>query len=394
MQHNVGYMSIIIKCRQCKTRLDNDIDPCPSCGSDSRVFVLDYMFDGRHSKRIRQELPDSIKTYAEAAAIENVRNQIKRKKLKTYVTPDGATVKHLFPEYLKWVKEHRSKTTHADINRTYEAHIKRILGDEIICMLSTENYDYYQTYRLADIKRHSKGPVKNRTINKELNYFSGFTKWCRRHKKINVQPILYDSLPAPKPKPDILTFEEIIKIIKAARPDKFYYAFILTLYTLGLRFSEATSLTMRHFNFTAKSVKVIQKGGEDKVLPVADILIKAIKALKIQDPDEYIFRDRRKKITTEYPHGRPIKNIRLALDKICEKAKIKKDIHPHMFRHSFATHMLSDQVNMRIIQKFLGHTQISTTEIYTHVALDNLRSGASGILDRINNGLSRHQISQ
>jgi len=381
-------MAIIIKCRQCKARLPNDTDPCPSCGSETRMFILDYRFDGRFSKRIRQELPDSITSMAEAVAIENVRNQIKRKKIKAHVAPDGSAVHHLFPDYLKWVKEHRSIKTHADVSRTYEAHIKRILGEEIVSMLSTENYDYYQTYRLADIKRYSKGPVKNRTINKELQYFSGFLKWCRRHKKINVQPILYDPLPAPKPKPEILTVEEVVSIIKAARPDKFYFALVLTLYTLGLRFSEATSLTLRHFNFPGKSVKMTQKGGEEKVLPASNILIRAIKALKITDPDEYIFRDRRKKITPEHPHGKPITNIRLALSKICEKAKVQKNVHPHMFRHSIATHMLGNQVNMRIIQKYLGHTQISTTEIYTHVSLDHLRSGADGIMQRINDRLN------
>jgi len=188
--------------------------------------------------------------------------------------------------------------------------------------------------------------------------------------------------------PEILTVEEVVSIIKAARPDKFYFALVLTLYTLGLRFSEATSLTLRHFNFPGKSVKMTQKGGEEKVLPASNILIRAIKALKITDPDEYIFRDRRKKITPENPHGKPITNIRLALSKICEKAKVQKNVHPHMFRHSIATHMLGNQVNMRIIQKYLGHTQISTTEIYTHVSLDHLRSGADGIMQRINDRLN------
>lgn len=386
-------MAIIIKCKQCKIRLQNDTGPCPDCGVELREFILDYMFDGRFSKRVRQILPDSITTMAEAKAVEDIRKKLKKKKTK-YITADGATVKDLFPQYLKWYKEHRSLTTHTDLNNTYNAHFLRILGDEIVCRISIENYDYYQSSRLADLKRHSKGPVKNRTINKELNYFSGFLKWCRRHRKIKVDPFIHEALPAPRRKPEVLTIEEIVKIIKAAKDDPFYYALILSLYTLGLRYSGVTSLTLRNFDFIFKSMRTVQKGDKEIILPIDDILIDAIKALGVTDPDEYLFRDRRKKITPEKPHGKPIKNMRLALAKICVKAKISKKVTPHTFRHTWATHMLGAHVNLRTIQRFLDHAEVTTTEIYTHVVIEDLRTAQSAVMNKVNNIMATTAISQ
>lgn len=162
-------MAIIIKCRQCKTRLESDKDPCPARGSMERAFILDYMFDGRHSKRIRQFLPPGVTSLAEAHKIEEIRNNLKKKKTKIIV-PDGATVKDLFPQYLTCCKDHRSITTHNDINQIYKAHYICIMGDEIVSQITEANFKYYQAARMADIKRNSEGPVKNRTINTDVSY--------------------------------------------------------------------------------------------------------------------------------------------------------------------------------------------------------------------------------
>src|SRR5574343_1303271 len=377
-------MAVIIQCAECHKRPITELDPCPACGSDRHVFVLDYMFDGRHSKRLRQVLPDSVNSMDAALKIEEIRRQLKKRKSKI-VIPSGATVKDLFSQYLVWCKEHRSITTHDDIKKTYYAHFERIMGNEIVCRFGTENYDYYQTVRLADKKRNSKGPVKNRTINKELNYFSGFLKWCRVHRKINIEHFIHEALPAPRRKPIVLTIEEIVRIIREAKEDPFYYALILSIYTLGLRYSGVVNLTLKNFDFKSKIMRTIQKGDKEIILPIDDILIKAIKAMGITDPDEYLFRDRRKKITPEFPHGRPIKNIRLTLAKICERAAIQKPVTPHTFRHTWATHMLIAGVNLRTIQKYLDHEEVTTTELYTHLDVENLRTGQAAVMNILKN---------
>lgn len=373
-------MAIIIKCRKCKQRLPNDTDPCQTCGSNERLFILDRMQNGRYSKRLRTYLPENIATLEDARAIDALRVVIKKKKVKREPLPNAATVDDLFPKYLDWYAEHRSPTTVTSLRVIYKAHISRILGKEQVMVIDTDHFDLYQTTRSNEVVPLTKRPVKNRTINKELDHFSGFLKWCRRHKKINIQRVYYEKLSAPRPKPEILSIGEVIKILNAADP--FYYALILCLYTLGLRFSEANALTPRHFDFEARTVKVTQKGGEEKVLPVDDLLIKALKTLKVTDQDAYYFLNP-DTVTPENPRGRPVMDIRKALDRFCAKVEITKKVRPHMFRHSWATHMLADNINIRLIQKYLGHAAVTTTEIYTHVMTDNLRDASGPIIRQI-----------
>lgn len=383
-------MAIIIRCRSCKARLVSDADPCPSCGSGDKVFVLDYMQAGRYSRRIRAVLPESVNSLEQARLINDLRVSARTKKRRD-LPADAATVDYMFPAYLEWYGDHRAATSLRDLKLVYNAHITRLLGAEKIMAITTENLDYYQQVRLREKVPRADRNVKPRTVNKELNYFSGFLKWCRRHKKINIAPVYYEKLSAPRPRPEILTIEEILRIIKAADP--FYRAFILCLYALGLRFSEARWLTLRHFDFAAKSVTVTQKGGTEKVLPVDKIVIDAIKALGVKDPDGWIFLNPQT-VTSECPMGQPVGDIRRALDRICAAAKITKPVHPHMFRHSFATHLLANNINLRTIQRYLGHAQSATTEIYTHVALEHLREASNHVMGRFNGGRRRQNNAQ
>lgn len=386
-------MAIIILCRKCGKKNKTDIDPCHHCGSVERKYAIDYRIDGRGSRRIYRPLPENVTTLEKAREIDDRRKNLKKVKSKP-ILPDGIRVKDIFEDYLKWCKKQRSDTTRIDIKRTYDAHLSRILGDEIICRLSEDNFNYYQDTRLSETKRHSKtNPVTNRTINKELNYFSGFLNWCRRQKKIKIDNFYYDELPEPKRKPVILTIEDMISIIKASRNNPFYYALILALYTTGIRYSGVVNLRLSSFDFINKYVRAIQKGDKEIILPIDDILIDAVLALGETDPDIYIFRDKRKKITPENPHGKPIKNIRLTLTKICEEAGITKKVTPHSFRHAWGTHMMGAGVNLRIIQQFLDHEEITTTEKYTHVVMDNLRIASEAVMGKLRTRLKGKTVS-
>jgi site-specific recombinase XerD len=82
-----------------------------------------------------------------------------------------------------------------------------------------------------------------------------------------------------------------------------------------------------------------------------------------------------------YGTGEAVKNLRPAIQRACQKAGITKRVTPHLFRHSFATHLVDANVNLRTIQKLLGHSRITTTEIYTHVSLENMRK-AQGVIGK------------
>jgi len=204
-------------------------------------------------------------------------------------------------------------------------------------------------------------------VNKELSYFSAFIKWAGRHGYITPRQIHIDKLPYKRPLPSVLTFEEVIRIIRAAEP--VYRVFFLLMYALGLRVNEVRNIRIGDIDHLKNTIRIKQKGGALKILPMPTIATMAIK--QIVDPgaslraDDYIFLN---KMTR-----RPIQDVRKAIDRACKKAKIDRHVNPHLFRHSFATHLVAEQINLRVIQRLLGHSQISMTERYTQVDISVLR---------------------
>lgn len=297
--------------------------------------------------------------------------------------PIGTTVDDLAEDYLAWYKMHRAKTTHREVCYVFRGVISNILGKVRVMEFGPQHVTLFKKMRLAhrvydrkeDKHKMSNRTVSNRTVNLELDYFSGFLKWCRREKGLEMTPPAIDKLPYKRPIPIVLSPGEIVRILDAADP--FHRAFILCLYSLGLRFSEARNMRWEDIDFENKSVRVIQKGGSYKMLPLNDWVETAILAIRPEDPEDenvpvcpWVFESRRNK-------GRPINNINKALALITKAAKIEKHVNPHLFRHSCATHMMGNDINLRTIQEYLGHAQVSTTEFYTHVVMGNMRKAAT-----------------
>lgn len=339
-------------------------------------FVIDYYPHGRHGKRVQRVLPEWVKTLDQARMMEHDSAAVDRgdqpadTPLSTYTTVDD-----LFSDYLDWYKDYRAKTTHRDLSTIYHAHFSRLMGSVRISELGVQHINLYKRTRSGELsirgfkaggkgktKDRAKETVGNRTIMKELSYFSGFLKWARREKGLELAPIHIEKLPYARPKPIVLSPEEIRRILDAAGP--VHRAFILCLYSLGLRLAETRNLRWSDVDFGNDVLRVIQKGGEMKILPVNKWLKTALKGLERNG--EYVFPSKDKE--------RPLSDIRKALGRICEAAGIEKKVTHHTFRHSIATTLMDLDVNMRVIQKYLGHAQITTTEFYTHVSMANLRN--------------------
>lgn len=355
-------MALIVKCRKCLKRIPETEIACPFCGGADFRFIIDYWPRGRNGGRRHLALPDETRTAQQAGELEKaMRNARTAKRIVSAGTSFNSTVADLFPEYLSWYRLHRAPSTLRDLSQTWENAIKGILGEYEVRMLSNEHFSLYQKMRTAR--------VKNRTVNKELDYFSGFLKWCRREKRIEISPILYERLPCSRPLPIVLSPDEITAIMKSAEREPFYLAFFLCLYALGFRLSEVRFLKLEDFDFENRAVKVRQKGGTEKILPLNDQVIEAVKNLVELwpcKPDDYLFAMKRT--------GAPVTDIRDPIARICKRAGVTKKVNAHLFRHSVASHLMSADVNQQVIQKYLGHSQISSTAFYTHVAMGNLRS--------------------
>ncbi len=179
--------------------------------------------------------------------------------------------------------------------------------------------------------------------------------------------------------PEVLTVEEIDRIISTVdmgkKEGQRNRAILETLYSCGLRVSELCNLKLSDLYFEEGFIKVEGKGSKQRLVPISARAIKEIK---------YWFIDRNQgKIKKEFEDyvflarwGKNISRIMVfhMIKELAEKAGITKNISPHTFRHSFATHLLEGGANLRAIQCMLGHESIATTEIYTHIDRNMLRS--------------------
>lgn len=179
--------------------------------------------------------------------------------------------------------------------------------------------------------------------------------------------------------PDTLNIHEIndlIDAIDASRPDGTRSkAIIEVLYGCGLRVSELVSLRLSNIYKDSGFIKIIGKGNKERIVPIGSSALKYmdiyISQTRIHIPikkgfEDYIFLNR---------SGSSLSRISVftMIKALAEKSGIKKDISPHTFRHSFATHLIEGGADLRAVQEMLGHSSITTTEIYTHLDRDYLR---------------------
>ncbi len=179
--------------------------------------------------------------------------------------------------------------------------------------------------------------------------------------------------------PDTLSADDVAALIEA--PDRTTHrgirdaAMIEVLYASGLRVSELISLRMRDVNLDASFVRVFGKGSKERVIPMGSYARDKIQFyLQYGRPyllkgktSEYLFVAREDKPMTRQGFWKLLKRYAV-------KAGISKDISPHTLRHSFATHLLEGGADLRVVQTMLGHSDIATTQIYTHITRDHLKN--------------------
>lgn len=208
-----------------------------------------------------------------------------------------------------------------------------------------------------------------------------FYKYCLIEQIVSTDPSAL--LEAPKLKralPDFLSFEEIEKMIAAidlSKPDGGRNKAILeTMYSCGVRVSELIGLRISCLYLDVGFIRVIGKGNKERLVPIGSDAIKYINlykdSIRVHQPLKEGFQD----ILFLNKHGRPLSRIMIfyIIKDLAKKAGITKSISPHTFRHSFATHLVEGGADLRAVQEMLGHESITTTEIYTHLDRDYLRS--------------------
>src|SRR5207249_7845832 len=208
----------------------------------------------------------------------------------------------------------------------------------------------------------------------------GFYKYCLIENIVAVDPT--NLLEAPKLKrslPDVLSFEEIEEIISQidlSKPEGGRNKAILeTMYSCGLRVSEVVNLRISHLYLDLGFIRVLGKGDKERLVPIGRSAVKYINIYKnkirvhvqpVYGNEDILFLNNR---------GSKLSRVMifLIIKELVRKTDIKKNISPHTFRHSFATHLVEGGADLRAVQEMLGHESITTTEIYTHLDREYLR---------------------
>ena len=227
-----------------------------------------------------------------------------------------------------------------------------------------------------DLSSYTKYLARNNlnpsSITRKIASIKGFFKFLCSNRDIRVNPAVSVVSPKlPKRLPKVLTVNEIEKILKDGL-NEFENAIIELLYSAGIRVSELVELELKNIDFKQKIIKVFGKGSKERIIPInlkcIKILEKYLKkreliALKFEQKPYLFLNSKGKKITRQIVY----KIIRT------QGKKINKKISPHTIRHSFATHLLENGADLRVVQELLGHSSIVTTQLYTHISKKVLR---------------------
>ncbi|MFY9402344.1 MAG: tyrosine recombinase XerC [Candidatus Omnitrophota bacterium] len=268
-----------------------------------------------------------------------------------------------------------------EIEKNYSAHtllnyhldlkdFKRFCGE-----ISLESIDYLFLRKYLAVLKEKK--LGNRTIGRKLSALRSFFRFLTRENLLKTNPILMLSSPKlEKPLPSFMTEDEVSKLIEAVYPKDDKDAFALrdraileVFYSSGLRISELVALDLNAVDFISGIIKVMGKGKKERVVPVGDIALKAIRNyLKARKKEnEAVFLNKNgKRITT--------RGVRGIVGKYLKSAGLLRGISAHTLRHSFATHLLNRGADLRTVQELLGHANLSTTQIYTHLTTEKLKS--------------------
>ncbi|MBU2540601.1 MAG: tyrosine recombinase XerC [Candidatus Omnitrophica bacterium] len=224
---------------------------------------------------------------------------------------------------------------------------------------------------LAHLKNNN---LSKRSINRKLSCIRSFFKFLFKEGLVKSNPATLLSSPKlDKHLPQFLTEDETIRLLETVEGDDWRTlrdkAILETLYSTGMRISELLGLNTEDIDFISSVVKVRGKGKKERLLPIGSIALLAIRTYleKRLKKSSIVFLN--KNYTPLTTRGG-----RWIINKYIKKASLKSGISPHTLRHSFATHLLNRGADLRSVQELLGHSNLSTTQIYTHLTTERLKA--------------------
>ena len=263
---------------------------------------------------------------------------------------------------------------------TIEAYLKDL--DLFLEYLNENNIKNYNSIDYQDIRLYISYlyelKYNNKTISRHISSIKSFFKYLKSNNIIENNPCTLISNPKlDKKLPKYLNFEDTNKLLNAFDNNNYLglrNSLILELlYSTGIRVSELTNIKIKDISLKDRTIRIVGKGSKERIVYFGEICLNLI--------NEYLKNSYNKlnKNNLEYlllsKTGKKIndREIRAIIDDACKISGIKLHISPHTLRHTFATHMLNEGADLRSVQELLGHENLSTTQIYTHLTNDKIR---------------------
>ncbi|HCM90147.1 MULTISPECIES: tyrosine recombinase XerC [Vagococcus] len=274
------------------------------------------------------------------------------------------------------------------IERQYSEKTKEAYHDDVINFFNflkeTGNDDYLsvtiQDIRIYLSQLHDQNYSRN-TISRNISSLRSFYQFLVKNNILEDNPFSYVQMKRKQAKlPRFFYEKEMDALFQQIQGDDALdnrnRALLEVLYGTGIRVTECANIKIKDIDFDSSVVLIFGKGNKERYVPFGsfaeDAMIDYINfarkelMLKGQKSHDFLFVNHRGDQLTD-------SGIQYILKKIIEKSSLTTDIHPHMFRHTFATHLLNNGADLRTVQELLGHSSLSSTQIYTHVTTDTLQ---------------------
>lgn len=286
---------------------------------------------------------------------------------------------NIIDTYLNYLLHHKQYS--AKTVESYRYELERFIRFLIIEDIASFDDVTYTLLRGYLSLLHEEG-LKKSSVNHKITSLRSFYKYLVINEIVRENPfLLIEAKKLPKRNPDFLYPQEILDLLDGIQiVDDLSLrnkAMLELMYASGLRCNEVVSLTLNNIDFSRSVLLIHGKGGKDRYVRFHDYAGELLKQY-IQEARMNLVckQDENHSIVFVNNRGNKLTNrgVQDIVDRVCYQYDATKKIHPHMFRHSFATHLLNSGADIRSVQVLLGHMNLSTTQIYTHVTKDHLKS--------------------
>lgn len=285
--------------------------------------------------------------------------------------------------FLLQIKISNTDSKHTEVNYRYDVtqFLEYLEGEDLLNLDIKVGFSYISALYETGLAQSS--------VSRKISSLRSFMRFMQLNYGASTNPFINIRIKRTSSKlPNFLMFSEVEQLLLSFDQSDLGIrnrVLVELMYACGLRVSEASGLRLRDINFEDRSILVLGKGSKERYLFYYESLsgllehyIKEVRPKFLKETkNDFLFLNRSGKQLSD-------RGIQHIFKVAGEKAGLRTHLHPHMLRHSFATHLLDNGANLRVVQMLLGHESISTTQIYTHVSTETLKKSYNAAMNKIN----------